>query len=61
MKSWVESANEPGTDFPLENLPYGVFRYTHRTWIGIAIGDRILDLGPGDLDLRRHAAPAVRA
>lgn len=45
MKSWVESANEPGTDFPLENLPYGVFCYTHRTSIGIAIGDRILDLG----------------
>ena len=25
VKSWVESANEPGTDFPLQNLPYGVF------------------------------------
>jgi fumarylacetoacetase len=44
MKSWVQSANNPGTDFPLENLPYGVFRLGHRTSIGIAIGDEILDL-----------------
>ena len=45
MKSWVESANQPGIDFPLENLPYGVFRYAHRTSIGVAIGDQVLDLG----------------
>lgn len=44
MKSWVESANNPGTDFPLENLPYGVFGRGHRTSIGIAIGDQVLDL-----------------
>ena len=44
MKSWVESANRPETDFPLENLPYGVFRLGHRTSIGIAIGDEIFDL-----------------
>lgn len=44
MKSWVESANLPGCDFPLENLPYGVFRHQGRTGIGIAIGDQILDL-----------------
>ncbi|MEQ1946980.1 MAG: fumarylacetoacetase [Bryobacteraceae bacterium] len=42
--SWVDSANAPGCDFPLQNLPYGVFAIdgTHR--IGVAIGDRILDL-----------------
>ncbi len=44
--SWVESANHPGTDFPLQNLPFGVFRTgaaaTPR--IGVAIGDQILDL-----------------
>ena len=40
--SWVESANQPHTDFPLQNLPYGVFGSDAR--IGIAIGDSILDL-----------------
>ncbi len=42
--SWVEY--DPETDFPLENLPYGVFSTPedpqHR--IGVAIGDSILDL-----------------
>ncbi len=44
LKSWVPSANDPQTDFPLQNLPYGVFRHGERTRIGVAIGDRILDL-----------------
>ena len=43
-KSWVDSANDPQTDFPLANLPYGVFRHGGETRIGMAIGDRILDL-----------------
>ena len=38
----VESANHPHTDFPLQNLPYGVFGSHAR--IGVAIGDSILDL-----------------
>ena len=44
--SWIESANQPGTDFPLQNLPFGVFRTSAATTprIGIAIGDQILDL-----------------
>ena len=50
--SWLESANQPSTDFPLQNLPYGVFG-THPR-IGVAIGDFILDLracaGAGLLD-----------
>lgn len=45
LKSWIASANDPATDFPLENLPYGVFRHVHTTHIGTAIGDQILDLG----------------
>jgi fumarylacetoacetase len=45
LRSWVASANDPATDFPLENLPYGVFRNAHRTSIGVAIGDQILDVG----------------
>ena len=43
MRSWVESAE--GSDFPLENLPLGVFRRADGlACIGTAIGDRILDL-----------------
>ena len=44
LKSWVVSANDPGTDFPIQNLPYGVFRHRGQTRIGVAIGDMILDL-----------------
>jgi fumarylacetoacetase len=44
MKSWVESANEPSTDFPLQNLPFGVFRHNQESRTGIAIGQQILDL-----------------
>ena len=44
-ESWVESANDPETDFPLNNLPYGVFS-TEDTAprCGVAIGDMILDV-----------------
>jgi len=43
--SWVESANTGLTDFPLQNLPYGVFSTAERsTRAGVAIGDRIVDL-----------------
>jgi fumarylacetoacetase len=45
---WLESANTPGTDFPIENLPLGVFREDgsteHAAHIGVAIGDCVLDL-----------------
>ncbi len=43
-KSWVASANDPASDFPIQNLPYGVFLYQEERRIGVAIGDRILDL-----------------
>ena len=26
LRSWVESARQPGCDFPIQNLPHGVFR-----------------------------------
>lgn len=47
LRSWVESANDPASDFPIQNLPFGMFRRTaskenHRA--GVAIGDQILDL-----------------
>jgi fumarylacetoacetase len=45
-RSWVESANVEGTDFPIQNLPHGVFvdQTGHRRG-GIAIGDEVLDVG----------------
>jgi fumarylacetoacetase len=42
--SWVESANQPDTDFPIQNLPFGVFHSEPSCAIGVAIGDRIMDL-----------------
>jgi fumarylacetoacetase len=44
MKSWVAAANDPASDFPIQNLPYGVFDCGDGARIGVAIGDRILDL-----------------
>lgn len=44
MKCWIESAGQSGCDFPIENLPYGVFRKGSGNRIGVAIGDQILDL-----------------
>ena len=46
-QSWVESANVAGSDFPIQNLPFGVFRKREgrsSTKIGVAIGDSILDV-----------------
>jgi len=46
-RSWVDSANAPRADFPIQNLPFGVFR----DWegdesprVGVAIGDLVLDI-----------------
>jgi len=47
LKSWVASANRPGTDFPVQNLPLGRFRRakSDEPWrVGVAIGDEVLDL-----------------
>lgn len=43
-KSWVAAANDPACDFPIQNLPYGVFERDGDARPGIAIGDRVLDL-----------------
>jgi len=44
--SWVESANDPSTDFPLQNLPvgWGQPRDGGPPRVLAAIGDRVLDL-----------------
>lgn len=45
-QSWVASANTGVTDFPLQNLPYGVFSTASQPTprVGVAIGDQVLDL-----------------
>jgi len=46
LTSWVESANQGLLDFPIQNLPLGVFRTAGSGpgRIGVAIGDSVLDL-----------------
>ncbi|MGR4000605.1 MAG: fumarylacetoacetase [Alphaproteobacteria bacterium] len=44
-KSWVKNANLPDSDFPIQNLPYGVFSEKDKNKrVGVAIGESILDL-----------------
>jgi fumarylacetoacetase len=45
LASWVESANRPGSDFPIQNLPYASFRKRGEEQVraGVAIGDMLLD------------------
>jgi fumarylacetoacetase len=47
LRSWVASANRSGTDFPIQNLPFAVFRRrgSAEAWRGgVAIGEQIVDL-----------------
>jgi fumarylacetoacetase len=46
LRSFVESANDPDGDFPIQNLPLGAFRREpgQGVRLGVAIGDRVLDL-----------------
>ncbi|MCU0240308.1 MAG: hypothetical protein MUC29_12785, partial [Pyrinomonadaceae bacterium] len=53
LKSWVESANDPNTDFPIQNLPFCIFHYYQNFngnkklfdyQMGVVIGDKILNL-----------------
>jgi fumarylacetoacetase len=46
-RSWVVSAHEPGTDFPIQNLPFGVWRRRGEArppTVGVAIGTQVLDV-----------------
>ncbi len=46
-RSWVHSANDGVTPFPIQNLPYGIFRRAgtqEQPRVGVAIGSSILDL-----------------
>ncbi len=45
LQSWVVSANEPESDFPIQNLPLCVFQRDGETpRCGVAIGDQIFDV-----------------
>lgn len=62
LKSWVESANDPATDFPIQNLPFGVFsRAGEAARVGIAIGDQILDVSAVDAELFDVDAGSIAA
>ncbi len=47
-RSWLASANAAGTDFPIQNLPFGIFKPKATPALdwraGIAIGSDVLDL-----------------
>ena len=71
-RSWVESANAPDAEFPIQNLPFGVFstRGGEKTG-GTAIGDYVVDLkrcadlklfgGNAETAAKAAAAPALNA
>jgi len=51
LRSWVKTAQDEGSDFPIQNLPWAVFRRAGSTehWRGgVAIGDQIVDLSALD-------------
>ncbi|MGH9436294.1 MAG: fumarylacetoacetase [Terriglobia bacterium] len=43
-RSWVPSANDPSSDFPIQNLPLGIIRKAGMVRGGVAIGDCVFDL-----------------
>jgi len=65
LQSWVESANDPDTEFPIQNLPLGRFRRDGAWRLGAAIGDRVLDLQVAGLvelaDMNRLMAQGPQA
>lgn len=47
LLSWVLTANHPESDFPIQNLPFAVFRHSGSEEPfrgGVAIGDQVIDL-----------------
>ncbi len=61
MQSWIESANDPATHFPLRNLPHGAFSTGGAARCGIAIGAMILDVTALERDgrIRRDRPPVL--
>src|SRR5262245_29436282 len=57
--TWVDVAAD--AEFTIENLPYGVFSHgEHAPRVGVAIGDRVLDLAPA-LDEAEFAQGSLNA
>ena len=47
LSSWLVTANEANTDFPIQNLPFAVFKRANVNEAfrgGVAIGDQVIDL-----------------
>lgn len=47
LESWIESANNPDADFPIQNLPFCVFSRActyESVRVGVAVGDFVLDV-----------------
>jgi len=63
LVSWLASANDPGTDFPIQNLPLGRFRHSGeaRFRIGAAIGDQIVDVAKAGLLATDDMSELMRA
>lgn len=67
LRSWVASANDAGTDFPIQNLPFGTYSHGPDAVrkIGVAIGDQVLDvraaglLDTGDMNELMAQNPAT--
>lgn len=64
-QSWVESANDASCDFPIQNLPFGIFRkpgFPSDPRIGAAIGNKIVDLASIASELAGDdLSPAIEA
>jgi fumarylacetoacetase len=62
-RSFVDSANAADSDFPIQNLPFGVFRPASGMppRVGVAIGDQILDVAAVASSFEGLAAEAAQA
>jgi fumarylacetoacetase len=62
LRSWVDSANDPASDFPIQNLPFGMFDTGSGPKLGVAIGDQILPVGnESRLEISRLLRAGARA
>ncbi len=62
-RSFIDTANASESDFPIQNLPFGVFQPAPGTSprVGVAIGDQILDVAAASSSFEGPAAAAAKA